>query len=282
MKKSLGTLFSILVATLLLAPTPMVAQEGEPEILEWMFAINEDLEEMGLGIAVESIEFFTIGQGRPSNRIHQQEFRWVAGDPRRLAQGDDITYIVDQSGQGTSSGVSAAASEAATDAAMVVWDGDGCLKKVDLVKRADPGTDVTIFDGLIGAGGIGDPFAADIVQAGWFPPGPPFFGPNTLAFSVSFIFTDGGVPTDINGDNYLDTALNEVYNNDGFNWGINAPLPQVDVQTVEFHELGHSLGVGHFGPPPNAVMNPVYAGIRHTAFPIDHSGMCTVWSRWPN
>jgi hypothetical protein len=40
---------------------------------------------MGLDIAVESIEFFTIGLGRPSNRIHQQPFRWVPNDPRRAA-----------------------------------------------------------------------------------------------------------------------------------------------------------------------------------------------------
>jgi hypothetical protein len=34
---------------------------------------------------------------------------------------------------------------------------------------------------------------------------------DTLAFSVTFIFVDdAGNPTDINGDGYLDTALNEV------------------------------------------------------------------------
>lgn len=290
-EKRARTILAILAAGSLLAPTSLWAgaaesrwtREGDPEILAWMDEINQQLEELGLGIAVESIEFFSIGQGRSSNRLHQQDHRWVAGDARRLAQGNDITYIVDQSGQGTASGVSAGATETATDNAMVTWGADSCLSNVRLVKRPDPGTDITIFDYFLGAGGLGYPYAADIVQAGWFPPGPPFFDSSTLAFSVSYIFmTDNGVPTDINGDNYLDTALNEVYNNDGFFWGINAPLPPtIDVETVELHELGHSLEVGHFGPPPTAVMNPVYAGLRHSLFPIDHAGMCTIWSGWP-
>ena len=145
---------------------------------------------------------------------------------------------------------------------------------------------------------FGDPFLADIVNAGWLPRayfeavGGPGGGRGILAFSVTFIFVDGsGNPTDINGDNYLDTALNEVYYNDTFGdssddrvgnpWGINIPLPGIDVQTVVLHENGHSLEVGHFGPPPDAVMNPVFAGIRQSLFPIDQAGMCIVWRSWP-
>jgi hypothetical protein len=45
---------------------------------------------------VLSIEFFTIGQGRPSNRIHQQFFRWVPNDARRAAQNKvDIVKRID-------------------------------------------------------------------------------------------------------------------------------------------------------------------------------------------
>src|SRR6185436_7094938 len=117
-------------------------------------------------------------------------------------------------------------------------------------------------------------------------------GNGILAFSVSFTFIDGaGFPTDINGDNHRDVALNEVYYNDNFGnpggtrpgnpWGINIVLPGIDVDTVALHENGHSLDLGHFGPPPAAVMNPVYAGIRHAPLPTDAAGMSALWSAWP-
>ncbi|MGH9847191.1 MAG: matrixin family metalloprotease [Blastocatellia bacterium] len=263
-----------------------------------MHQINGQLAAMRLNIAVEQIEFFTIGQGRPSNRIHQQGFRWVAGDPRRLADGDRITYLVDKSDGATASGLTSAQTEAAIDRALDTWQAEQCFRKVDLVKRADGGADPDIFDFFFGFGGFGNPFLADIVEAGWLPRaffeavGGPGGGRGILAFSVTFIFVDGtGQPTDINGDNYLDTALNEVYYNNTFGqagtdrvgnpWGINVALPGIDVETVALHENGHSLELGHFGPPPNAVMNPVYAGIRHLPLPVDHAGICAVWGSWP-
>ena len=283
---------------------PALAQEGDPAVLSMMQNVNAKLKAAGLRIAVEQIDFFTIGGGRPSNRIHQQEFRWVAFDPRREADGDNITYIVDQSGGATSSGLSSAQTEAAIDRALNTWNTrETCLRNVDIIKRSDPGVDITIFDeffrGFDDDPNVpGDPFAADIVEAGWRPRaffdavGGPGGGRGILAFSVSFIFLDAnGNPTDINGDNYLDTALNEVYYNDTFGqagtdrannpWAIDKPLPAIDVETVALHENGHSLELGHFGPPPAAVMNPVYAGIRHLPLSVDHAGMCAVWSSWP-
>jgi hypothetical protein len=178
------------------------------------------------------------------------------------------------------------------------WDNSNCLKKVRILKRADSGADPDVFDSFFGFGGFGNPFLADIVEAGWLPKaffdaaGGPGGGDDILAFSISFIFIDGaGNPTDINGDGYIDTALNEVYYNNnfgnpggtmpGFPWGINLPLPGVDVETIGLHENGHSLGLGHFGPPPAAVMNPVYDGIRQSPLAIDSAGACAVWSSWP-
>jgi hypothetical protein len=299
MKQRRRTVFW-LAAILAIVPVRGLAQEGDPAVLAKMHEINAQLAGMGLGIAVEQIEFFTIGAGRPSNRIHQQEFLWVPNDDRRLADGDNITYLVDQSDGATASGLTSAQTEAAIDNAMDTWQAENCLSNVDLVKRADSGADPDIFDFFFGFGGFGDPFLADIVEAGWLPRayfeavGGPGGGRGILAFSVSFIFVDDvtGVPTDIDGNNYLDTALNEVFYNDTFGdpgddragnpWGINVVLPGIDVETVAFHENGHSLGTGHFGPPPAAVMNPVYAGIRQSPFPVDHAGMCAVWASWPN
>jgi Matrixin len=274
------------------------AQEGDPSALARMQQINARLRSTGLGIAVEQIEFFTIGQGRPSNRIHAQEFRWVANDPRRLADGTNITYLVDQSDGATASGLTNTQTEGAIDRAMDTWQANRCFKTVNIVKRADGGADPDIFDFFFGFGSLGDPFLADITNAGWLPRaffeavGGPGGGRGILAFSVTFIFVDDdGNPTDINGDNRLDTALNEVYYNNTFGqagtdranrpWGINVAPPGIDVETVALHENGHSLGIGHFGPPPAAVMNPVYAGIRQSPLAVDSAGMCSVWASWP-
>jgi len=282
-----------------LSKRPRNQAQGDPEVLAMMYNINDELAASGLNFAVESIEFFTIGPGRPSNRIHQQSFRWVPGDSRRAAQGNDITYLVDQSDGKTASGLRNAQTEAALDRALTTWDTDKTLNKVNVVKRRDRRRDPDIFDAFFGFGRFGNPFLADIVQAGWLPRaffeavGGPGGGREILAFSVSFIFVDGvtGIPTDINGDQYLDTALNEVYYNDTFGdkrddragdpWGIDVDSPGIDVETVGLHENGHSLGLGHFGPPPTAVMNPAYAGILTSPLPADDAGMSAVWKFWP-
>lgn len=294
MKRALRKTLWLWSLLALLAPAAW-AEEGDPYVLGLMHAINDQLQAQGLNIEVSEIEFFTIGGGRPSNRIHQTGARWVPNDPRRLADGDNITYLVDQSDGATASGLTSAATEAAIDRAMTTWNTDeSCLDKVDIIKRADNGDDPDIFDFFFGFGGFGNPFLADIVNAGWLPKaffdavGGPGGGNGILAFSVTFTFTG----TDINGDNHRDVALNEVYYNDNFGnpggtrpgnpWGIDIALPGIDVETVALHENGHSLDLGHFGPPPAAVMNPVYAGLRHEPLPIDHAGMCAVWSSWPN
>lgn len=250
--------------------------------------INANLATRGLNIQVSEIHFFTRGEGRPSVRILQQPRNWVAGDERRLADGDNLTYIVDQSNGATSSGLTNAETEAAIDAAMTTWNDAKPMRKVDLIKRTDPGTDITVYDWFYGFGGFGDFTAADIVNAGWWPAeffdavagGGPGSGANILAFSVTFTW----IPPDddINNDHYLDTALNEVYYNDGFAWGIGVDRPGIDVETVALHENGHSVALGHFGPEPDAVMNPVYGGIRTSPYPTDLAGISTVFNNWPN
>lgn len=296
--------FILLVLVVLLAvPVAVLAGsgegEGDPAILATMRQWNQQLQRAGMNIAIEEIELFTIGEGRPSNRIHQAEFQWVPYDPRRQAQGSDITYLVDRSDGRTASGLSASQTEAAIDRALETWDAQDCLSTVELVKRADSGRDPDIADALTGFGQFGTVFLADIVNAGWLPPDffearlGPGAGTDVIAVAITFIFVDPTTrePTDIDGNNYLDRAFTEIYYNDSFGqrrtanenfpWGIDVTFPGIDVESVALHETGHALGLRHFGAPPEAVMNPFYDDIQQEPLAADLSGMCTIWSSWP-
>ena len=272
-----------------LGPIPEVeAQQGDETTLRLMNDLNDELKPQWLDYRVEQIQFFTIGNGRPSARLHQQAFRWVPGDPRRHADGTSLSYLVDPSwGTATASGIPQPVTEAVIDRAMEQWASSACLEG-HLSKRRFPGGDVTIFDYFLDRGEFGEPFAADIVHAGWLSEESGLMGPDVLGISVTFIFVDPatGEPTDLDGDHHLDTALNEIYYNDRFRWtleqesdGVQGAVG-VDLETVVLHEAGHAFGVGHFGSPPEAVMNPVYQGERRDLFPMDHAGLCTVWGSW--
>ena len=277
------------MAAVLLAPSALLAQEGDPYTIETMNEYNGGLKAlwMDLGIQVEQIEVLTIGEGRASTRLHRRPFRWVPGDPRRAADGSNLTYLVDQAGL-PGSGLDAAGVEAAIARAMKSWSTIPCVSaKVGVVKRADAGADPDIFDGLMGYGGFGDYRLADIVHAGWMPPdffdavSGPGSGQTVLAFSVTFIYIGAdGSPTDVNRDGYLDTAANEIYYNEGFAWLLGAGTG-MDLESVALHELGHSLGIGHIGAPLEAVMNPVYAGEHRSLDSLDQAALCSVWGTWP-
>lgn len=270
----------------LLAPAAVRAQEGDPYTLETMEDYNGGLKALWMDLRVEQIEVLTLGEGRASSRLHRQPFRWVANDSRRRADGTNLTYLVDR--QGISSSLDPVAAEASFDRATKSWANQSCFNGMTVVKREDTGADADIFDAVLGYGGFGNFRLADIVHAGFMPPS--FFddvnGPGSadtvLAFSVTFIFVGpDGNPTDVNKDGYLDTATNEIYYNDGFSWLLDAK-GGIDLETVALHEVGHSFGLGHVGPPLEAIMNPVYAGVRRNLLPLDHALLCSVWSRWPN
>lgn len=270
------------VAVALFAPLAGGAQEGDPYTLVAMSDANGGLKAQWMDIRVEQIEVLSLGQGRASSRLHRQPFRWVPDDPRRAADGTRLTYLID--GVDGPPGVSAGDAEAAIDRAWVAWSAEPCLQRAGVVKRADQGADPDIFDAHFGYGGFGNWRAADVVLAGWLPAS--FFdavtgdGDNILAMSVTFIFVGpDGQPTDLDGDGHLDTAANEIYFNEGFSWSTAGT--GMDVETVALHEIGHSLGIGHIGPPPVAVMNPVYSGSSGSLMPLDRAALCTIWGSWP-
>jgi hypothetical protein len=257
--------------------------------------MNAQLAAMGSNVRVEGVDFFTIGKGRSSIRLHQIGVRLVPGDIRRipviLGAGNGVAYAFDLS-DGTAGSVTPAQTEAATDSAMNTWDNVACARNLDIVKFPDPGFDFDLVDFLLGFGP--QPFIlgwADIIHAGWMPKGffdaaaPPNGGDITLGATFLFILADGsGQPTDINNDGYADAAFSETYynNNPAFAWGINVALPGVDVQSVVLHESGHGLDLGHFGSPPAAVMNPQYSGLLQSLLPTDQAAHCALFASWPN
>jgi len=282
---------------------------GDPRVIAMMRAANKQLKARGLHIALESIEYFTLGKGRPSDRLHQFDSRWVPNDPNRLALGTSLRFLIATNRGATSSGLTAAQTAAAIRAAVTTWGATRQLRNVPLVERPYvAGHDFTLFDDLFFGGKFDDfpnedanIFYADIVEAGFLPraffdslAGGPDGGANIIGFTPSFVFTDAdGNPVDLNGDNYADVALSESYLNDtfgdpnapdrkGFPWGIDVNLPGIDVQSIALHENGHAFEIGHFGPPPRAVMNPVYEGLLQAPRPTDRASLSTLWSSWPH
>jgi hypothetical protein len=268
---------SVTILSCLLGLAAAAPAAADDEVLSVMQAMNDDLKAMWMDYRIESVDYLTVGQGRPSDRLLRQPFRWVAGDERRDAEDGTLSYLVDGSwGDATASGVDAATTARAIGRAMSTWAQDPCLD-FEVVERAWGGGDVTVTDFFMAGGPLGDPFAADVVFGGWLPADGFYFGPQTLAVSVTYVFVDRatGAPTDVDRDGNLDVALAEIYFNDAFDWTIRGA--GIDVETAALHEAGHALDLGHFGSPPAAVMNPVYDGPRHDLEAIDHAGLCSVW-----
>lgn len=263
-----------------------VGSAAQGEELEDVFyvvaAANDGLRAMWMDVRVESVEYFTLGKGRPSDRVHGLPFRWVPDDPRRGAIGSRLTWAIDEEWRAAAAdGLPADELRAAIRRATGTWSGDKCLSKIDVVELPGPPGDLTLTDFLLGFGGLGDPFYADVVHGGWLPGEPPLFDGDVLALAATYVFVDpdSGEPTDLDGDGYLDVALIEIYYNDAFAWSTDGGEGTYDVETAVLHEIGHAFGLGHFGPPPEAVMNPVYRGVGHELRPIDHAGLCTIWRR---
>jgi hypothetical protein len=265
--------------------------------------LNAQLAAGGANYAIERVELSLAPAADPANpnvvfafdRTLRLASRWVAGDARRLADGDNITYahftpLLAATGAG--------AVGPSIDAAFDTWNAVQC-SKLPLVKRTLAPN--VIPSAIVGAGGfVMDPFAADISTVGFLPGsifdavlGPGASG-SVLGVTFTFVFIEfvGGPPTDINADGKLDTAIKEIWYNNAFVWSTNG-TGGVDVESTALHEDGHALELGHFGRvainfktgkltvSPRAVMNAFILGVLREPLGTDNGSYCGDWSNWP-
>ncbi len=219
---------------------------------------------------------------------------FVPDDPRR-GNGTEIFNVTDVVDGATASGLSAGETTAAISTAMSTWDGLQC-STIPINDIGGVAIDLGFVQNILGFGGSQALFT-DVMHAGWLPAG--FFdllAPGGSGFilgvTFTFIWTDGGDPTDIDGNRKTDVAFREIYYNDAFSWADDGG--NFDVETVALHEAGHALSQGHFGKifgtpangrihfSPRAVMNAAYSGVQRDIGRTDNAGHCSNWGAWPN
>ena len=188
------------------------------------------------------------------------------------------------------------AAKPSVDASFATWTGVKC-SSLQVVNNILP---ANVFNSLILTipGFINNPLASDVNTVG-FLPGAIFdavFGPGAsteiLGVTFPFVFTQGGVPTDIDSDGNADAAFAEIWYNARFRWNNTGTGPGVDIETVTLHENGHALGLGHFGKiainesngklkvSPRAVMNALVLGTLRSPLGTDNSAFCATWGNW--
>lgn len=277
-----------------------VSQGWRPDesvALRYLESLNGELAAAGATYTVHRIEWsglpgVNLAAGNivfANDRELRLESRWLPGDVRRLADGNNLTYAVFVPlafAPGVPGNV-----EGVLDAAFDTWGSVKC-SQLPVVKRTLAGN---IFpSAILGIGGfIQDPFAADISVIGWMP-GALFdavLGPGASQFVLGLTFSFA-FPTDLNGDGRIDTAHKEIWYNDAFTWTTSGG--PTDIETVALHETGHALELGHFGKihgtlanlklhiSPRAVMNAIVLGTLREPLGPDNAAYCGNYASWPN
>lgn len=198
----------------------------------------------------------------------QFTYQWVENDPRRhAADGTTLYYRIDETEPPP--GISFAETEAAIEAAVVTYNREACSQNFHLV-RVDEGLDddLGVIQHRLGYGGSTGAPRADITFAGWVPAS---FFPDAgvgqafgVALPIVWDATDSsfayGVEVldpsrtfvDANGDGKHDMFATEIYFSYDWQYVLDNEelantLFYIDVQTIATHELGHALGMDHFG-----------------------------------
>lgn len=198
----------------------------------------------------------------------QFTYQWVENDPRRhAANGTTLYYRIDETEPPP--GISFADAEAAIESAVATFNRERCAQNLRLV-RVDEGLnqDLGVIQNRLGYGGSALAPRADITFAGWVPAG---FFPDAgvgqafgVALPIVWDASDGsyayGVEVldpsrqfvDANRDGKHDMFATEIYFSYDWQYVLDDEelantLFYIDVQTIATHELGHALGMDHFG-----------------------------------
>lgn len=264
--------------------------------------INADLLAQGMSVQISKFEYIVdpnAGYDVAGNTVFANDrtktlsAQWVPNDPRRLADGNNLTYLVDPRFVLANGSID---SEPAVDSSFVTWDSGTQCSNLPIIKRPFGNVEPNYVLGLI-FGFPADPFQADITTTGFLPgfvfdllaPGGSQF---ILGVTFTLVFNDPvtGETTDIDNNGYDDVALKEVWYNDAFLWSVDGG-PGIDLESVALHENGHALGFGHFGKifvnngglhvSPRAVMNASYLAPEHDLLGTDNASHCQVYGSWP-
>lgn len=288
-------------STAALKTSAQVAVDQSPVPMD-MSAWNAKIAEAGLDVALVQFEYLTTPESDQVGRLvfasdrgnKQLTSDWVPNDPRN-GTGRDIVYLVNPAKFSTASGLTAAETVPAVQRAMQTWDEIQCSNLPIVFGGATP-QDYGFVQTLLGYPGGSGYFFPVLSHVGWLPaeffdllaPGGSGF---ILGVTFTLVWTDGGVPTDIDGNGKSDVALKEIYYNDAFSWNVGSTY---DVETVAHHEAGHGLSQAHFGDifgtfangkihfAPRAVMNAAYSGVQTSPTGTDIGGHCSNWGSWPN
>lgn len=194
-------------------------------------------------------------------------FHWVESDARRhAADGLELYYTIDHTE--LPRGISWRDTEHAIESAVATFNDVNCAKNFELVRvESDPTTDYGWIQNQLGVGGSAT-LLPDITFAGWV--GQDFFNnlglPESMGVGIPVVFgpddstpvwgfdvlEPGGDFSDTNGDGKYDKAATEIYFNSSADFVVDDDelgntLFAIDLESIVLHELGHALGMDHFG-----------------------------------
>lgn len=280
------------------------------DIYEWATALNKallkhdlQLEKMETYGADEQGILVTFYNERGNKQLSSD---YVPNHPESLMP-FSVPYMIDNTQQGTSSGMTPDETKNAIMSAMSTWDNAKCSEGLEIPILGSTDFNIGVVENSYDPTAIAAYLGGVITHAGILPSeffemiGGPGGGDNILGVTFTFIWGNNEgeefIPDDIDNNGKTDVAFKEIYINDGFDWrdDPNAGIfdNHFDFETVVLHEAGHGLSQAHYGRAfiardlkkihfaPLALMNNAYTGSLREITKTDLAGHCSIWGDWP-